>query len=187
MILFSFALVFIVVYLYYTINDVKKLGIEVKKNAQDLQALAKSLAKQVSEKQVCEKPAKTNETVVIQDSGKSVKIVTEDDDDDDIEEEITPEEMKKLLNEIPTDDDDDEDDVPEAIADAVDEEHAVEEEVEEEAEEEIKEAVEPEEVVEDTLEQLKKLKLEELKTLCKNNNVPIKGTKEQLIARLVAL
>ena len=39
MILSTFALIFVVVYLYYTINDVKKLSVEVKKNAADITKL----------------------------------------------------------------------------------------------------------------------------------------------------
>lgn len=48
MILTTFTLVFVVVYMYYTIKDVKKMYSEVKKNTQDIQAL-QSLVKEVKD------------------------------------------------------------------------------------------------------------------------------------------
>ena len=43
MILLTFAIIFIVIYMYYTINDVKKLGLEMKKNSQDIQNIVSTL------------------------------------------------------------------------------------------------------------------------------------------------
>jgi hypothetical protein len=44
-ILVTFALVFVVIYLYYTINDVRKMSVELKKVTQDVQTLSTSFAK----------------------------------------------------------------------------------------------------------------------------------------------
>jgi len=44
-ILVTFALVFVVIYLYYTITDVRKMSVELKKASQDIQTLSTSVAK----------------------------------------------------------------------------------------------------------------------------------------------
>ena len=43
-ILTIFAIVFVCVYLYYTISDLKKVAVEVKKHSQDITNIATSLA-----------------------------------------------------------------------------------------------------------------------------------------------
>lgn len=153
MILLTLAIVFVVVYLYYTINDVKKLGAELKKNTQDIQSVAASLnnlnktvnelkvSSAVSVKQVCTAP--------VEKEPEPVDEPEEEEEDD----EITQDDMKKLLNEIPSSDDEDEEKPELAPLDQ---------------------------------EELKKMKLEDLRSLCKDRDVSSKGTKDQLIARLVA-
>lgn len=44
-ILVTFALIFVVIYLYYTITDVRKMSVELKKVTQDVQTLSSSFAK----------------------------------------------------------------------------------------------------------------------------------------------
>lgn len=44
-ILFTFALVFVVIYLYYTITDVRKMSAELKKVTQDIQTLTATVSK----------------------------------------------------------------------------------------------------------------------------------------------
>jgi hypothetical protein len=146
MILLTFAIVFVVIYLYYTINDLKKLSVETKKNAQDIQSVVttlNALNKAINDLRIKES------TVVVK--PVSVPIVfdqEEQDEEEEEEDEMTHDDIKNILLE----------------------------EIEEEEEEE------EEEVNEET--DLTLLKLDQLKQLCKDKNLSMKGTKHQLIERL---
>lgn len=189
MILLTFAIVFVVFYLYYTINDVKKLSIELKKTSQDVQTIATNLASinktitelktscAVSVKQVVTNPVNVvvkDRANTLIDTDPSVENDEEDEEDEDEENDITHNDMKKLLlNEIDDDDDDDDISEDEVIFEIIPEESSVKQIItEEESDEEI-----------DDID-LKSLKLDQLKVLCKKKGVSCKGTKDQLISRL---
>jgi hypothetical protein len=161
LILLAFIIVFVVIYLYYTITDVKKLAVELKKNTQDIQSIATTLTtlnKSIND-------LKSQSTII---TPNEFNIQEDVEVDADVEEEDTHDDMKKLLLQI-------DEDEPE-------------EESEEESEEEQPAEPEPEEQQpEESIIDLKLLKLDELRNICKTNNISSKGSKDQLISRLSSL
>jgi len=186
MILMTFTLVFVVVYMYYTIKDVKRIYGEVKKNTQDIQAL-QSLTNDVknmkgtiemmnqgmlaqSQFNVCSIPFPdmSQQVFVPPPPPQHVSDIKDD------AESVATEDIKKLVRD---DDDDDEneeigvvDDVGD-IGDIVNETAGV--------------VVEPVQTQVISEESLKKLKFEELKDVCKKMGISIKGTREALISRIL--
>lgn len=210
MILFTFAIVFIVIYLYYTIGDVKKMNSEVRRLVSDVSKLNQdvqnilammpkipstasnlqiptghsapqssgSAAAQVvpaqsqPQVQVTAKPVQVSKPVV----SAPVKQVLPpvDDDEEDEASSVNTEELKRIINDV-DDEVHDDNDV----------------EVEKSLEKSIEETLEhTESVVSDPLpseENLKKLKAEEIKDLCRARGLSTRGSKEQLIAKLVSI
>lgn len=156
MILMTFTIVFVVVYMYYMIRDVKKIYIEVKKHGQDITALQK-LSTEVQELKglvaaLSMQPPVPHDPVYIPQLVPAPPPVCQVPIPTDAES-VATEDIKKLVE-----DDDAEEEVPV-----------------------------PEDVVEETPseEQVKKMKFEELKDLCKKYNISTKGTKESLTAKIL--
>lgn len=171
LILMTFTIVFVVVYLYYMIRDVKKIYTEVKTHSTDIANL-KSLASEVQELKslvagitASPHPAIT-EAMFLQQfvpvpppAPKQPEVVVSEKEEveDDIES-VTTEDIKKLV----------EDD--------------------EEAKEQAQEP-QPEQVITEpvtlTEESLKKMKMDEIKEICKQKGISIKGTRESLVAKIL--
>jgi len=200
MILFTFAIIFIVLYLYYTINDVKRISNEIKKVSTDVQKLTLdfqglngslnnlNLATNnlIIQKQ-SQGGAPVNSTVQlasknnIQMKQALPTIVNQfnmNDDDDDDATSVNTEELKKIINENDCNEADD----CNIKSDQVNESGNVDDDSDDDDEDDINDDLEIETVVEQP--DLNKLKYEELKDLCKKKGISAKGTKDQLITRL---
>lgn len=197
LILMTFTIVFVVVYMYYTIKDVKKMYAEVKKHEQEIQNLTK-LEHEVKEMKgvigmvmsggmiapvppeqfmmaaqhvpVAPAPAsKFPNSRPPPQSQQSQSVIA-----DDVS--VATEDIKKLV-----DDDDAEDNTQDIIEEFADEapKH---------------ESVSVNEVTSDvsaqggdfTEEQLKKMKFDDLKEIAKKKNISIKGTRDSLITRIMS-
>jgi outer membrane murein-binding lipoprotein Lpp len=192
MILFTFAVVFVVVYLYYTINDVKRLNTEVKKLSTDVAKLSQDLTNIVStmsnfNKDVMDmKAGNVNNLLVKQQPQQTApasapqpvpapakqSIVDDIDSEDDDDSSVTTEELKKIIVENDDDTTSEKDDVT----------------AEDEAPQSVL-APEPESQQQQSastvnVDDLKKMKYDDLKELCKSKGVSTKGNKDQIITRL---
>lgn len=180
-ILCIFAIVFVCVYLYYTITDVKKIAVETKKNAQDVQNLITSIAtltKEVSELKkkaavcavgggagmaACKLPVMdVTPKVVVSDAVPGEPPAAAQDN-----ESVNTDDVKNLLGDIPDDDDEGHVDVEDDILESVS----------------LKQ--EPKDYKMMSEEELKKEKYEDLKDYCRRVNMSIKGNKEALIQRIL--
>lgn len=175
LILMTFTIVFVVVYMYYMIRDVKKIYAEVNKHGQDIASLQK-VSNEIQEiKNVIAslsaptlmtaepifmppfppQPIHPSETHCQIPSAAPVATVKETEPKEDTHEDdiasTTTEDIKKLV---------------EGVDDA--DEPSVEEQVNQLTE-----------------EQVKKMKFEEIKDLCKKFNISTKGTKESLAAKIL--
>lgn len=190
-ILCIFAIVFVCVYLYYTITDVKKIAVETKKNSQDIQNLITSigtLTKEVTELKkkalvcavggaagmaACKLPVmNVTPKVVVSDAvpGEPPAAAAHDNDS------VNTDDVKNLLGDIP-DDDDEVDGLVEPVTEGCD------------VEEDILESVTMKQDQKDyklmSEEELKKEKYEDLKEYCRRVNLSIKGNKDALIQRIL--
>lgn len=200
MILFTFAIIFVVLYLYYTINDVKRMSNELKKITSDVQKInldiqglngalnnlnlatnnlivqKQSHQNTTASVQVVAKPVNNSQSCQIKQSSTALINDLEDDDEDDDATSVNTEELKNIINE-----------------------NDGEEEEEKSSESEKKESIIPTDGVSDADESddnddlkleetvdFHKLKYEELKDLCKKKGISTKGTKDQLISKLQA-
>ena len=130
----TFAIVFVVVYLYYTIVDVRRLSNDVSRLSRDLVALSETVNK------------KQNQEVQMHPLLVPVPVTPEAAQEDE-----EPIDITKILSDI--------------------------------TQEETEEAA-PEETAQPT-DDFKSMKYEDLKDLCKKNNLSTKGTKAELITRLL--
>lgn len=152
---------FIAFYLYHVIKDLKRVDSDVKQVAtdvnkltQDIQSLAKLV--QVNRASVVVAPIVSDPlSVPMAPVGEQLSPQEEAEDDDS----VNTEELKQIL----VDDDEDED--------------------ENEDDNEVYESQQTQEHT-PSLEELKKLKYDDIKDLCKKRGISIKGSKEQLIAKL---
>ncbi len=215
MILFTFAIVFVVIYLYYTIGDVRKMSSEVKrltgevsKLNQDVQNILAIMPKmpssasnlqipvpsssqtqvQVQQVQQQVQPVVQKQKVSassqslpaqpsVQATSQLVKQVLPDDSDEDDASSVNTEDLKKIIN-----------DVDEVNVDNVEDGHIEvlhDELPEQEGHVQLEQETVKEEVFSE--EDLKKLKYEEIKDLCRTRGISTRGTKEQLIAKLVVV
>ncbi len=213
MILFTFAIVFVVIYLYYTIGDVRKMSSEVKrltgevsKLNQDVQNILAIMPKmpssasnlqipvpsssqtQVQVQQVVQPVVQKQKVSVssqslpaqpssVQATSQLVKQVLPDDSDEDDASSVNTEDLKKIIN-----------DVDEVNVDNVEDGHIEvlhDELPEQEGHVQLEQETVKEEVFSE--EDLKKLKYEEIKDLCRTRGISTRGTKEQLIAKLVVV
>lgn len=192
MILFTFAVVFVVVYLYYTINDVKRLNTEVKKLSTDVTKLTQDLQSVVGtmsnfNKDVMDmKAGNVNNLLVKQQAAATApqhtpvaqkqSVVDDIDSEDDDDSSVTTEELKKII--VENDDDTTEnndgdgevEDVPQSTQTPVSSHDTVDST--------------PQTSTPLNVDDLKKMKYDDLKDLCKTKGVSMKGTKDQIITRL---
>lgn len=197
-ILCIFAIVFVCVYLYYTIIDVKKIAVETKKNAQDVQNLITSIAtltKEVSELKkkaagvcavgggggagaavaACKLPVmNVTPKVVVSDAvpGEPPAAASAQDNDS-----VNTDDVKNLLGDIP-DDDDEVDGVVEPVVDGGCD-------VEDDILESVTMKQEPKDYKLMSEDELKKEKYEDLKDYCRRINLSIKGNKDAIIQRIL--
>lgn len=190
MILFTFAIVFVVFYLYYTINDVKRLSSDVRKLSTDVSKLNQDLTNIIgslgSLKNDVPAGVKVNPLVVpisvpvvepqveavVGTKGTELVLESDSEDEDDGSS-VNTDELKKIITE--NDIEDEQEQEPETT--------------------ELEQHSDPEpEVESDPVQELlkeginfKNLKYEELKDLCKKNSLSTKGTKDQLISRLESI
>jgi hypothetical protein len=177
-ILFTFALVFVVIYLYFTITDVRKMQRDITKLAADVAALQPQQQQQPKvaggsptlpvPTVVQVQHAKVPQPEIIQVPAQVVEeeIITVEDEDDDYEEDVesvVTEDIKAVLTPC--------------------EEGEEEEAAEEPVVPEIVETHQSEEVVTEQL--LQTLKFEEIKDMCRKRGIKIQGTKEALMKRLL--
>ena len=193
-ILTVFAIVFVCVYLYFAISDMKKLAVEVKKNAQDVTSIVTTLGtltKELSElkKKVTSTTApnfsgakvpnvvitpQPQVAVAEQKVSKDVQPVTEDDACDDSDS-IDTNDVKQLLSDIPDAEDGDDDAHDDDLQmDAVDDILGKNEET-------------PEKPQQDITVTYKSLTLEQLKDKCREKGLSIKGNKDTLVQRLLSV
>lgn len=197
MILFTFAIIFVVFYLYYTINDVrqlkaenKKLSADVSKTSQDIQNVASTLTKEIMEIKsilkscgggsVCVVPSTQAPQVLPQQAPTTLQPTI-------------PSSTAQILNEI------DEDDSSSVDTDAIKQmlvDHEEEDEDTIEKQEDTHpspvDSPEPESAIElpqdsaevKQQEDVTKMKYDDLRELCKSRGLSSKGTKDQLITRL---
>lgn len=167
LILMTFTIVFVVVYMYYMIRDVKKIYTEVKTHSAEIASL-KSLGNDIQEVKavisgmMASGPPMVAEAMFMQQflpsaasapAPISTTVVSSSPacDNDDVDS-VATEDIKKLV------DDDDEPDVKEEPT-------------------QIPPAV--------TEESLKKMKLDEIKEVCKSLNISTKGSRDTLIASVM--
>lgn len=179
-ILCIFAVVFVCVYLYYTITDVKKIASQVNKHSQDMNNIITSLATLTKElgdlkKKVasggtaqCSPPPKPIvENVQVTPQVTIKEEVTGGHEEDDTSS-VDTMEVKNLLGDIP-DDEEEEDNIEDIVADVV-----------------ATTVVEPtiKTFKDMTFEELKKESYDDIKKYCKDNGLNSKGTKDVLIQRI---
>lgn len=185
MILMTFTVVFVVVYMYYAIRDIKVIYSDVKKMEADITTLKTKQEALENETKVIKQlissvPPPQQQPMPMQEVFEMVfpvpkmpvtqhaVIVQEEDNDS-----VSTEDIKKL---VPDDEEEPEQptlETPEPVAEAVKEL----EPVIESQEEPVKTYSEDE---------LKKMKFEEVKDICKKMNVNTKGSKEVLISRILS-
>lgn len=201
MILFTFAIVFVVIYLYYTISDVKKMNSDVKKlvldvaklnqDVQNILAIMPKIPMTASNLQIPtpsqqsqshgqpqQVPPKVQQVTVqpnvqitSQQKQPILPIVDESDEEDDVSS-VDTDELKKIIN--------DADGVPGDVLEQKEAEPPI-QEYEQDITEELSAKTEI-----FSEEDLKKLKYDEIKDLCRTRGISTRGTKEQLIAKLQA-
>lgn len=159
-ILTIFAIVFVCVYLYYTISDLKKIAVEVKKHSQDIQNIVASLTtltKEVGDLKKCAAASRASKVQVTISEAKETPTEAPRDDD---ESSVGTADVKNLLGDI-HEEDDEAPDSPSSEAP-------------------------PEASVAATTEQkdYASMSFEELKAECKAAGLIAKGSKETLAKRL---
>jgi len=165
------AIVFVCVYLYYTISDVKKVAIEVHKHSDELAVLAKELAELKKKAAacsgvgggVCAKPTVDLNKLMVEAvaaavaGGEAAPVVVTEEGEGAAASIANTEDMKKFLEDA---------DTAEVPAEEV--------------------QVEVKNYAAMTLEELKNQKHEDLREYCRANGISAKGTKEVLAARILA-
>ena len=171
MILMTFTIVFVVVYIYYVIRDVKKIHGDVKKQSVEITGLASEIQeiKSVVSGMLASPPPlqmmpmpvpvpmPTPAPVKVPVAVAVAVAVEKDEDEEEDVASVATDDIKKLVED--------------------------EEEPEAEAGEEADTEVASADAF--TEEQLKKLKLDEIKEICKNLGVNAKGNRDVLIARIL--
>lgn len=173
LILMTFTIVFVVVYLYYMIRDVKKIYAEVKTHTTELANL-KSLAAEVQEIKTVvsglasSPPPAITEAMFLQQfipqpppAPPSVKpdvVISEKAVVDDDIESVATDDIKKLVED---------DEEPEVH----DNDEIIKADLKQDAP--------------FTEDSLKKMKMDEIKEICKKQGITIKGTRESLIAKIL--
>lgn len=168
-ILILFAIAFIVVYLYYTIADVKKIHLEVKKMSQDIDKLSLSIANITTSIL----PMLQVQTPPPVPSLQQTQPQTQQEED---AASVASQELNQIMESI-----DDEDTPPETkydISQQPTSQNAINEEVN------LEENINSKDLSTMTVEELKKVSYNDIKRYCKQNNIDDKGTKDVLILRI---
>lgn len=195
MILFTFAVVFVVVYLYYTINDVKKLNAEVKKLSADVVKMNQDMQNIISTVSAFNKdvwdlkagvPSNVNNLLVKTQTAPAPSTVATSAAAAPTMVDNQSTKKQSVIDEIDLDSDDDDNTSvnTEELKKIINEnDHSDDEDTEQAVEAIVDKKVD---VVEqaDTTDDLKKKKYDDLKELCKTKGLSTKGSKDQLIARL---
>jgi hypothetical protein len=195
MILFTFAVVFVVVYLYYTINDVKKLNAEVKKLSADVVKMNQYMQNIISTVSAFNKdvwdlkagvPSNVNNLLVKTQTAPTPSTVATSAAAAPTMVDNQSTKKQSVIDEIDLDSDDDDNTSvnTEELKKIINEnDHSDDEDTEQAVEAIVDKKVD---VVEqaDTTDDLKKKKYDDLKELCKTKGLSTKGSKDQLIARL---
>lgn len=176
-----FAIIFIVIYLYYTISDVKKIHQEVSKLTRDMEFLNGSLQQMTT-------ALLTNTIPISTPSAPPANIETEppvaalapeqvQESNDDEDEEVASQEIQQIMESIEDDEDQELNstsptpNVDINSIDAVDVTETV----------TSKQSVAIENL---TMEELKKVSYDDIKKYCKEHSINTKGTKDVLIYRI---
>ena len=161
LILMTFTIVFIVVYLYYIVRDMKRMYQDFKKQAADVQTLQAAVneIKSAVEMVLCGGAAPV--VAVTTASMPPAAIANMD------TESVESEDIRKLIED--GDDDEVADEQQPAAASQPDEQQAP----------------PPEEQPPLTKDEVMSMKLDQLKEVCKMNNISIKGSRETLINRIL--
>ena len=161
LILMTFTIVFIVVYLYYIVRDMKRMYQDFKKQAADVQTLQAAVneIKGAVEMVLCGGAAPV--VAVTTASMPPAAIANMD------TESVESEDIRKLIED--GDDDEVADEQQPAAASQPDEQQAP----------------PPEEQPPLTKDEVMSMKLDQLKEVCKMNNISIKGSRETLINRIL--
>lgn len=189
-ILFTFAVLFIVIYLYYTIRDVRKAQVDIKK-LQDELSVVKVLATTVGSLQTDiediknTKHIRTNIDVctlappsqVIE--AKEPVSLQETNDHDDVSS-VDTEEIRDILD---GEDNEEDGDTEDNESSEDNENSESNEETEQDKEGDVTEVAEKN-IPTTTPESLKNMKVDELKDLCRSYNIPSKGNKNDLLVRI---
>jgi hypothetical protein len=208
MIMFTFAIVFVVVYLYFTITDVRKMQRDMVRLSEEVLNLQKMLIKQQQPTQLVQQVPKVQlPKVEVSEKTHSNEIVPEDEDS------VVTEDIRAALE--CSDDADDEHELETAtdetapLASAAEEQQA---EAEAEAEAEAQAQVEEEAEIKSvhsgidephfefniksvsenefpstklSVDEIKALKYDELRQQCRAHDLHSKGTKDSMIQRLI--
>lgn len=190
-ILLTFSIVFVSVYLYYTIIDVRKMQQDIKNSevqskslSQQIEQLKAILGTQQSGNVVT--PSVTVPTVQVQVSRQHVhvpekQVVEVNEIVDELDDEsVTTEDIRNTLH-CESDDDSEVDDVAQ---DCVVQQEVSQNDTEQDDDVEITFASEQDAQQSITPEEIKSLKYEELRDLCRTYNISQKGNKDVLIKKL---
>lgn len=193
------SIVFIVIYLYYTISDVKKIHNEVRRLSSDIDKINQSLQNITSTiipilqptSDVCVNTnvntnVNTTSSVVTKATCKDLPslVGTTEPHNDDDNSSVDSQELKNIMSTI-EDEEHNQDDVPNIdISSQVDNSS----ETKSVKNETVEQVAEQQESVKDynklTVDELKKLSYDTIRKYCKNNNIDHKGTKDVLIYRI---
>ena len=162
MILFTFALVFVVIYLYYTITDVRKMQRDIARLSSEVSVLAN---KKPTAPQVAPAPptAPASPVVEIKECKPIVesKVAAASVEEDVLSESsVTTEDIKATLDSVDAEDEDE----PVIVA---------------------QEDTQPTPSEVDFSGELGKMKFEDIKELCRSKGIKIQGSKDVLIKRLI--
>lgn len=174
-----FAIIFIVIYLYYTISDVKKIHQEVSKLTRDMEFLNGSLQQMttalltntipISTPSVPPAKLETEPVVNLDTTALAPEQVQESNDEDD---EVASQELQQIMESI---EDEEEQEVnsssPNVDINSIDVVEPV----------TSKQSVTIENL---TMEELKKVSYDDIKKYCKEHSINTKGTKDVLIYRI---
>lgn len=179
-----FAIIFIVIYLYYTISDVKKIHQEVSKLTRDMEFLNGSLQQMttalltntipMSTPSVPPAKLETEPVVNLDTTALAPEQVQESNDEDDEDDEVASQELQQIMESI---EDEEEQEVNSSsptpnvdinsidVVEPVTSKHSV--------------------TIENlTMEELKKVPYDDIKKYCKEHSINTKGTKDVLIYRI---
>ena len=163
------------VYVYFISQDLRKLNTDLLKNKTDIQSLIASLSNLYKDQLSCSIKKK-----------KRDPIINKPDDDLD---EISSEDIKKIINEIPADDEEEEKvdiELPKELSEEdFDDIVLLEEDFDKTQQDEQHDEEEDLKLI--PADKLKSYTLVKLRDYCKKNDLSTKGTKDALISRIVIL